>query len=649
MHREILETDGVTFTSHRASDEQDREFLASSDNWFRPTMLKIGPDGALYIADIYRRVIEHPEYFPEELKTRPDLRAGDDKGRIYRVYPEGAQLRPIPRLDQLAVSDLVQRLASTNGWERDMAQRMLLWRDEKPAESELLRVGANDPDPKTRIQVLSTMGALGMITPGIVLSGLRDPHPAVKEFALRLSEPFLRTAPAKGGDSNLAAALLQLVNDTSVRVRYQLALSLGEWNDPRAGQALARIALNDHDPNVQTALLSSAKTHEAEMLDAILAETKYDLPADLLAQLLHLVVGSADQASAVKAFGRLGKSSGDKYAAWQMATTAAFLDALERHGQGLKELQDGAPAMLKEAIGKLGGLFDYARQTAESATASEADQLLAIGLLGRGPGSAPEDAERLGRMLQPQFSAPLQQAALDRLKRINDPQAGKALLAGWKNYAPSLRTEALNALLSRTAWAGELLAAMESGLIATAECGPVHQQHLLRHSAAPIRQRAEKLFAARNSDRQKVVKEYAVVTHLTGNAARGATLYRQNCAACHRLKGEGNNLGPDLGTVADKPVETLLVAILDPNQAFETKYINYTAVTKSDREISGIIAVETPNSITLRNAGGTDETILRGDIKDLTSSRLSFMPDGFENSLTPQDMADLIGYIRTKN
>ena len=427
-----------------------------------------------------------------------------------------------------------------------------------------------------------------------------------------------------------------------------MALTLGEWNDPRAGQALARIAVNDHDPNMQTALLSSAKTHAAEMLQAILAETKYDPPADVVAHLLNLVVASPDPVSAAKAFGRLGKPSGDKYAAWQLAATAAFLDALERHSQGLTELQDSAPAVLKEAIGKLGALFDYARHNAENATASEADQLLAIRLLGRGPGAPPEDAERLGRMLQPRFTAPLQQAALDRLKRINDPRAGQALLAGWKNYAPSLRTEVLNALLSRTAWTHELLVAMESGLIGAAEIGPVHQQRLARHATAEIRQRAEKLFAARNSDRQKVVKAYAVVNQMTGNAERGAALYRQNCAACHRLRGEGNNLGPDLGTVADKPVETLLVAILDPNQAFETKYINYTVLTKSDREISGVIAVETPNSVTLRNAGGTDETILRGDIRELTSSRLSFMPDGFANTLTPQDMADLIAYIRSR-
>ena len=649
VHREILEPNGVTFTSHRAADEQDREFLASSDNWFRPTMLRTGPDGALYIADIYRRVIEHPEYFPEELKNRPDIRAGDDQGRIYRVYPQGAVLRPVPRLDRLDVTNLVQRLASTNGWERDLAQKMLSWRDEKPPEIELRRVGANDPDPKARIQVLSTMNALGMATPQIVLFALNDRQPAVVEFAVRLAEPILRAAPQNPVDNPLAAALLQLVNDASARVRYQLALSLGEWNDPRAGVALAKIALHDRaNPHLQSAVLSSAKGHAAEILEAMLAETKSDLPADLVAQLLNLVIRSAEPARAAKAFQRLGTPPGDHYAAWQLAATSAFLDALERRGQSLKEFQDNAPGELKEALGQLRGLFEFARQTVESTVASEVDELLAIPLLGRGPGPADGDAERLGRLLQPRFSAPLQQAALDRLKRINHPLVGQTLLAGWKTYAPSLRAEVLDALLSRTAWADQLLAALESGQIAPAELSPVYQQRLTRQSPAEIRQRAARLFASRNADRQKIVKDYAVVKQLTGDAANGAALFRQNCASCHRLKGEGNNIGPDLGTVADKPIETLLVAILDPNQAFETKYTSYTAVTKNDRELNGIIAAETPNSITLRNAGGTDETILRSDIKQLTSSRLSFMPEGLENVLAPQGMADLLAYIRAR-
>src|SRR5438552_2543664 len=548
VHREILETDGVTFTSHRAADEADREFLASSDNWFRPTMLKTGPDGALYIADIYRLVIEHPEYFPDELKQRPDLRAGDDQGRIYRVYPEDAKPRPIPRLDQLDITNLTQRLASTNGWERDLVQRLLIQGPKKPPEAELLRIGANDPSPKARIQVLSTIEGLGMLTPAIVLYGLGDRHPAVKEFAVRLAEPFLRAPSKNGVDHNLAAALLRRVDDGSGRLRCPLALPLGEGNDPRAGRALAQIALKDRDdPRTQTAVLSSAVPHVAEMLDGIFADTKSGPPADLLAQLLNLAIASRDQASAAKALEQLGKPSEDKYAPWQMATAGAFLDALERRGSGLEELQANASAGLKEALRKLGGLLDYARKTAETAAASEGERLLAIRLLGRGPASQPEDVSRLGEILRPQFSAPVQQAALDRLKQINNTQVGETLLAGWKNYGPSLRTEVLSALLSRIEWVRELLEAIQSGRIAAAEVSPVHQQRLLRHAEEKIRQQAVRLFAARNPDRQKLIENYAVVNHLTGNAERGAALYRQNCLACHQLKGEGNSVGPDLG------------------------------------------------------------------------------------------------------
>ena len=649
VHREILETNGVTFTSHRAPDEQDREFLASSDNWFRPTMLRTGPDGALYIADIYRLVIEHPEYFPEELKGGSDIRAGDDKGRIYRVYPEGAKPRPIPRLEQLGVTNLVQRLASTNGWERDLAQRMLIWRDDKPPETELLRVGANNWNPQVRIQVLSAMEGLGMMTPTIAFFGLGDRHPAVKEFGLRLIEPFLQKPPPNGLDRNLAGALLQFVKDPSARVRYQLAFTLGEWNDPRAATALAQIAMEDRDdPRVQTAVLSSTKPHAAGILDALLAQTTNAPPPELVAALLNLVIASQDNPSAARALERISLAAGDRYAPWQLATTAAFLDALERRGEGLKEPQASGSTALKEARGKLAGLFDYARKTAQLATTPEADRLLAIRLLGREPASQREDVTRLGGILRPQFTAPLQQAALDRLKQIDDAEVGRTLLDGWRNYEPPMRTEVLNALLSRGEWSLALLAAIRSGTIASVEISPAHQQRLLRHTEHQIQEQAEKLLAARNPDRQKLLEQYATVNRLAGDVQHGSELFRQNCAACHRLKGEGMNVGPDLETVADKPVANLIVAILDPNQGFEAKYINYTAFTGDGREISGIIAAETPNSITLRNAGGKDEVILRREIKELTSSRLSLMPEGFENVLKPQDMADLIACIRSR-
>src|SRR2546430_6714840 len=116
IHREVLEPDGTSFKSHRAPEENATEFLSSTDNWFRPTMLKTGPDGALYIADMYRLVIEHQEWIPNDVKKRLDLRAGHDRGRIYRGFPLAAEFRRTPRLDQLDPSGLVAAPGSPNGW-----------------------------------------------------------------------------------------------------------------------------------------------------------------------------------------------------------------------------------------------------------------------------------------------------------------------------------------------------------------------------------------------------------------------------------------------------------------------------------------------------------------------------------------------------
>ncbi len=115
VHREIMRPEGLEFRSRRADDERDREFLASADNWFRPTMLVDGPDGALWIADMYRQTIEHPQWIPQEVQQQIDLRAGADMGRIYRVFPVGAKPRKIPRLDKLSTDELVAALDDSSG------------------------------------------------------------------------------------------------------------------------------------------------------------------------------------------------------------------------------------------------------------------------------------------------------------------------------------------------------------------------------------------------------------------------------------------------------------------------------------------------------------------------------------------------------
>ena len=169
---------------------------------------------------------------------------------------------------------------------------------------------------------------------------------------------------------------------------------------------------------------------------------------------------------------------------------------------------------------------------------------------------------------------------------------------------------------------------------------PVHPASL-----KPIVERTNIISAAQRAERTKILAQYKDVEKLKGDAAKGAELFRQHCASCHRFKGEGTDVGPDLGTMAGKPLEAFVTAIIDPNAAMEARYQSYTATRRDGSEISGIIVGETVTSLTLRIATGQDETVLRTDIKELTASGLSLMPEGLEQAFPPQSMADLLSYV----
>jgi hypothetical protein len=171
VHRMNLVPEGVTFRGRRGPNEGVREFLASSDNWFRPTMLKTGPDGALWIADMYRYVIEHPEWIPDDWEKRLDLRAGSEQGRIYRVYPVDKKPRLIPRLDQLDTAGLVAALDSPSGWQRDTAQRLLLHRRDFAAIELLRDLVQKTARPKTRVQAIWTLADLAGLDERSALAG----------------------------------------------------------------------------------------------------------------------------------------------------------------------------------------------------------------------------------------------------------------------------------------------------------------------------------------------------------------------------------------------------------------------------------------------------------------------------------------------
>jgi putative membrane-bound dehydrogenase-like protein len=641
IHREVLEPDGVSFTSHRAPGETNSEFLASTDNWSRPVMVKTGPDGALYFADMYRLIIEHPEYFPDELRHRPDLRAGEDKGRIYRIYPEGAKLRPIPHLDRLGTRDLVAALGSSNGWQRDTVQRMLVQSHNTEAVPDLEALVEHCKNAKTRLQALCTLAGLRSLPSQVLASALNDEHWAVRREAITLSEPRF------GESADLDSRLLALGRDPDVRVRYQLAFSLGEWPGAKAGQVLAGLMLNDwNNEPMQIAVLSSAPPHLEHILQQVFYTDRSEpLPASLVERLVGLVSDMSLEPALAQVLDKIGAPAGSQFADWQVAGVAGLLDALDRRALTLVNFQAQAGAALRRALLQLDPIFDQARRTALDSGTDEPQRLVAIRLLDRGMVRNEQDTSRLGELLGPQNSISIQRAALAALRRLNEPAVAQVLLKSWRACGVNERQELLNVLFSRPEWTEAVVAALEQGRLLPGELGPFQQQKLLNNSGPAIRERAARLFSVINSDRKKIVESYKDVAQLQGDRAKGHELFTKNCSICHHLRGEGQSIGPDLGTVADKPMQELVVAILDPNQAVDPAYVAYTAITKDDRELSGVLVAETPNSISLKVAGGAEEQILRSNLKQLTSSGRSLMPEGFEAGFKQQDLADLIAYI----
>ena len=645
VYRQVVTPDGITFKGRRAADEQNIEFLASTDNWFRPTGLRVGPDGALWVADMYRLVIEHPEWIPKEWQERLDLRAGRDKGRIWRVFPTGKKPRPIPNLAKLDAAGLVAALDSPSGWQRDMAQQVLVERKDKTAVPHLEKMATGAERSLARLHALCTLDGLGALTPDLLKRALDDKHPGVVRHAIRLSEPLLNDNP------KLAEAVAKHAGDDDPQVRLQLALSLGEWKHERAGEVLGKIALRaGGEPYLTAAALSSLSKENLEpMMRTVLADGAAADGAPALLQNLLRVAGAMGNSNAVAALLTTlgGAPAAGVHPAERFSAIGNLLDTLDAAGTPLSELAGGGDERVKKAVENLSPVFDAARKIAADPKATEEQILAATRLLGRAPGGRQEDVTALSALLSPQSPEPVQTAAIDALGRLADDAAAAALLKSWRALGPAPRGRALDALLGRAEWSETLMAALEQGTIRPAEVDAARRQRLFQHESEAIRGRANTVFAETvKPDRQKVIEAYQPALDMEGDASKGAQVFAKLCAACHRLGDVGNPVGPDLAALRDKSPEFLLVSILDPNRAMEAQFTNYAVQTKKGRVVSGIIRSETGGSVTLVEANGQEQNVLRGDIKALRSTGVSLMPEGLEVGLTPQDMADLIAHVR---
>lgn len=626
VRRLVLESDGPIFTGHRAPDEQTSEFLSSSDNWFRPAQAKTGPDGAIWVVDMHRGLIEHPRWVPEDRLKKIDVRAGANAGRIYRVLPSGKRVRPIPDLSDQPAAELVKQLATPNGTLRDLIHRELIFRGDTNAIPHLLTTVLTGKAATTRLYALCILDGL-RASDRIPFDPLRDRSAHVRRHAVRIAE-------SRTKESLIRHLTQELANDQDKHVRFQLALGLGNWSTQLATNALAKLAVKDMaEPWNKAAILSSAKDCAPQIFDAVAAAASGTKGrTSMLADLIGIIAATAPGELAQRLDAIIPSPVAMKAEDWLLIES--LQDAFERNRINLASLKTPAVQRLKQ-------IHQNALNWAADSGRLLSSRRAALQLVGRG--FSPYDLPRLTKFL----TSELQNDALTAMTRRTTDALVPTLLRGWTTHPPALRQQIISALLRRNT--SELLDAIQAGTISPGEIDHLTRLRISRSSDEKITKRATQLIPVqRNTNRADVVKEYAAALTLNGDPKRGREVFQQSCASCHKLNGIGHHVGPDLAVYRNKNPRDILEAILDPNSVIEPRFTQYEIETKDGETHAGIIQSDSNAGITLLQAQGITQQIKRANIASIRASSLSLMPEGLEQAITREQMAALTAFLKSR-
>jgi putative membrane-bound dehydrogenase-like protein len=645
VHMETLKPHGATFKARPF--KPGVEFLASPDDWFRPVSLADGPDGALYVVDMCRAFIEHPEFMPPELRKRPDLDLGKERGRIWRIVPEKHKTQALrPQLGKLTSGELADLFKSEDGWERTTAQRLILQRQDRSVVRTLhgLATSASEFHRLHSYALLDAFGSLSDQALGTAL--IQETDGRCLEQLVRLAEPRL----AKSAD--LRDQIVRLAQHPEPRVRYQSALTLGAWDDERIVEPLARIALAGADDRWTRLAVASAIPLRAGTLITALLPPKGRLPAEptagqvlLLTELAGLVGARRDPSETASVLESLLTPKNAQAGRVHLLTLSGLAEGMGRRGVQLAEFVKSLPADKRHLVDQANALFARAAALASNDKLAAAQRLDALRLLAHGPWQSAEPA--LTRLLNVEAVQELRLAAVRALAAHPQPEVPPILLKSWRSYTPALRREVTEAMMRQPERTLYLLNEIEKGRIKPADIDVLRTRQLMNHKNPKIKALAQTLLKANlPADRKLVFEQYQAALKLKGDPERGKVVFQKNCATCHKVAGVGVDVGPDISDTRTKLPEALLIDILNPNQAIDNNYVGYIITTKSGKQLTGMIAAETAASITLRRAENQTDSVLRQDIDEIQSTGVSLMPEGLEKTIAVQEMADLLGFLK---
>ncbi len=660
---------GPTYASHPL--QEGKEFLSSTDTWFRPSNSYIGPDGALYIIDYHRRIIEHPEWMSDEVNESGQLYEGSDKGRIYRIVPSSAAGMGMDWLQQIdlgskAPMEWVAYLNHHNSWWRQTAQRLLVNQATPDAEltTAIKEMVKNSEGSPGRIHALWTLEGIGATDAALLSLALTDPVAGVRENAIQLLE--LHEVEM----ASLLPDLLALQDDPDPRVRFQLLCTLGFVEGKEAQAAREALLLKDLASD-WTHLAALSATPGQEMALFQWAQRRFqsgDIEGGLRfvknltalmarkgkeSEIAHVINTAATRNSQFATAALQGLATGAKRnQPGQLSKGKSGLQLLslalgDEAGSSAAALSLLQTWGLPQAAAKLSEASTLAQAKLQTAEVDATQQSHAIQLLSLIDAEAHESLFKA--QIAPHVSPVVQSAAINSLKKVAGTENTSFILQKWVELTPKVRAAAVSAFRDYPARMHLLLDEIDEGRIAAQGIGPKQVFEILKNDDKSVRRRATLLFEAQNGDREQVLADYKSVLGQEGSYAKGKMVFEAECATCHQLGGEnGYPLGPDLAGIRNRTAESILHDILLPNASIADGYDVWTVETNTAESFSGIIASESPSSMTLRFLDTEDKVLSRDEIKQLKSAPTSLMTTGLEQNIDKEEMGDLLAFLKNR-
>ncbi len=678
----VLRRDGANYTSTSPVN-----LLASDDEWSAPIMAEVGPDGAVWVIDWYNYIIQHnptPHGF-DTGKGRAYVSDLRDKkhGRIYRVVgvnDDADSIHPITDLGQASASELVEALNHPSFVWRLQAQRLLIEKNAQDAIPALVKLIQNQEVDEVGLNVgaihaLQTLHGMGAIAGGDVaavrsgvVAGMTHPSAGVRRNALAV-------LPQDRWGAEALLSHQQLFADQDVQVRLQAILTLADMPVvDSAGQLIFKLASRTTDRILIDALTSAAATHAVPFLEALSAAPAEEPTAaeitiaSRIAE--HVARGRPDVEQLEKIVRALsatppqlalavldGLSNGfprdyepKTNAAFDAALVKAFTEskaaiktklirvASQCHSNALDEYADEIVSALAAVVEDYDADVSARSEAARELVSFQAGNAEVVALI----------VEQINAQTPPLLATDL----LNSVKLSTSPGGGDILVGALAVLTPQIKSKAIDVLISRPQWAKSLLTAVENQQLDLNELSLEQKRALRSFPDAGLRERAETLLAMGgglpDADREKVLQSLMHLTTVKGDVKAGQEVFKKVCSACHKHGDMGHAIGPDLTGMAVHPKEELLTHIIDPSRNVEGNFRLYTVQTIDGLVASGMLAGESRTSITIIDSQAKEIDIPREDIEELTASRKSVMPEGFEKQISEEELTHLLEFLTNK-